>query len=282
MFKKRSGNSLFPFILIAVVGYLIIFSEEENPSPPKNSSHLPSQRESAIERLKVSNSPPSLFYANTPLSDNWPNEQQTSDNDIFTASKELTAKNYYLVLDASGSMMDSTCSSGQASKMQSAISALRYFASQLPDDANFGLAVFLYGELKELLPLGKNNRQEVEKLLVSIVPNGGTPLDQAIDFGYQKLLSQGKRQQGYGEYNLVIVTDGLASGGHHPEHAVERILKESPVILHTIGFCIAQDHSLNRPGLTLYRSANDPESLKQGLVNVLAESPEFDLSSFSE
>jgi hypothetical protein len=173
-------------------------------------------------------------------------------------------------------------SSAQTNKMQSGVSALRYFASQLPDDANFGLAVFLYGELKELLPLGKNNRQEVGQLLARIIPSGGTPLDQAIDFGYQKLLSQGKRQQGYGEYNLVIVTDGLASGGHYPEHAVERVLKESPVILHTIGFCIAQDHSLNRPGLTLYRSANDPESLKQGLVNVLAESPEFDLSSFSE
>jgi hypothetical protein len=60
-----------------------------------------------MERLKASNSPPSISYANAPLSDNWPNEQQTSDNDIFTAAEELTAKNYYLVLDASGSMMDS-------------------------------------------------------------------------------------------------------------------------------------------------------------------------------
>ncbi len=284
MRNNRPKKSLFPIILIAVVAYLIFLPEEEKPTHPVKNSPAPLQGKTVIEgseAFEKTGNTPTPSYASTPLQNTWPGGEE-NEADILTASRDLMSKNYYLILDASGSMMEDTCSSGHSSKMQSAIKALDYFASQLPETANFGLAIFLYGELKELLPLGKNNRNNIDELLSRIIPSGGTPLDQAITFGYQKLFAQGKRQQGYGEYNLVIITDGLASGGHDPKHAVEQILNESPVAIHTIGFCIKENHALNRPGLTVYRSANDPESLKQGLVKVLAESPEFDLTNFKE
>jgi hypothetical protein len=283
MSRNRSGKkSIFPIIVIALIAYFIMTDSDDNPTGQAKKQPISSQNRSTIEGYRASKLEPFISYAASPLMNNWPKEQGNAEASVFTVSADLIAKNYYLVLDASGSMMDDSCETGNSNKMASAIDALSHFTAQLPQDANFGLAVFLDGELQELLPLGKNNRNDVVELVSRIVPNGGTPLDHAVDFGYQKLLAQGKRQQGYGEYNLVIVTDGLASSGHDPQRAVTLMLSEAPVALHTIGFCIEENHSLNQTGLTVYRSANDPESLKQGLVEVLAESPEFDLSSFSK
>lgn len=47
------------------------------------------------------------------------------------------------------------------------------------------------------------------------------------------------------------------------------------MVLHTIGFCIGEKHSLNQPGRTLYRAADNPEQLRAGLADVLAEAPSF-------
>jgi hypothetical protein len=80
----------------------------------------------------------------------------------------------------------------------------------------------------------------------------------------------------------VIVTDGEASGGEDPTKVVNKILKRSPVIIHTIGFCIGEDHSLNQHGRILYKAANNPGDLRKGLQNVLAESPTFDIAVFSK
>jgi len=282
MARNRSGKSMFPIIIMVVIAYLILTDSDDKPSVPSNKQTSSSQGQTILKEYATSSPEPFVSYATNPLLDSWPNQEESAEAGVLTASEDLIAKNYYLVLDASGSMMDDSCEPGSSNKMKSAIDALGYFASQLPEDANFGLAVFLYGELKELLPLGKNNRNDVVKRVSQIIPSGGTPLDLAVNFGYKKLLAQGELQQGYGEYNLVIITDGMATSGHEPMRAVTQMLAEAPVALHTIGFCIEENHSLNLAGLTVYRSANDPESLKQGLVEVLAESPEFDLSSFSE
>jgi len=282
MARNRSGKSLFPIIIMLVIGYLIITDSDEKPSAPPNKQASSSQGQAILKGYEKSTPHPFVSYATSPLQNNWPNNEENTESSVLTASEDLIAKNYYLVLDASGSMMEDSCESSGSNKMKSAIEALGHFASQLPEDANFGLAVFLYGELKELLPLGKNNRNDVVERVSQIIPSGGTPLDLAVNFGYKKLLDQGMLQQGYGEYNLVIITDGIATSGHEPMRAVTHMLSEAPVALHTIGFCVEENHSLNLAGLTAYRSANDPESLKQGLVEVLAESPDFDLSSFSE
>ena len=282
MAKIRSGKSMFPIIIMVVLGYLILTDSDDKPSAPSNKQASSSQGQTTLKGYEASSPEPFASFATSPLMNNWPNQEESAEASVLTAAEDLIAKNYYLVLDASGSMMEDSCESGSSNKMKSAIDALGHFASQLPEDANFGLAVFLYGELKELLPLGKNNRNDVVNRVSQIIPSGGTPLDLAVNFGYKKLLAQGMLQQGYGEYNLVIITDGIATSGHEPMRAVTHMLTEAPVALHTIGFCVEESHSLNLAGLTVYRSANDPESLKQGLVEVLAESPDFDLSSFSE
>jgi Ca-activated chloride channel homolog len=194
-------------------------------------------------------------------------------------SKNLFARNYYVVLDASASMKAVACSAGQQ-KIDAARAALAAFAASLPADANLGLQVFDDNGIRERLPLGTDNRERFREALGAVRAGGSTPLRESIRQAYQQLTAQGARQFGYGEYHLVVVTDGEADAGQNPEPVVTEIIQRSPVVLHTIGFCIGTNHSLNQPGRTLYRAADNPEQLKQGLGNVLAEAPRFDAAKF--
>jgi Ca-activated chloride channel family protein len=53
------------------------------------------------------------------------------------------------------------------------------------------------------------------------------------------------------------------------------------VVVHTVGFCIDEDHVLNQPGRTYYTAASNPDELRQGLQAVLAEAPNFDATKFN-
>ena len=103
----------------------------------------------------------------------------------------------------------------------------------------------------------------------------------AAEAGYKALTEQAKKQLGYGEYHLVIVTDGEASSNEDPESAVRQILRDSPVQIHTIGFCIGEGHSLNIPGQTYYAAAGSPEELDAGLAQVLAEADDYILLDYN-
>jgi Mg-chelatase subunit ChlD len=193
--------------------------------------------------------------------------------------KALTA-NYYLVLDGSGSMMQSECSNDQL-KMDVAEQAMENFIAQIPADANVGLAVFDANGLSERVPLAIDNRKQLKRAIEEVRADESTPLKSAITLGYQKLEAQGVSQLGYGEYHLVVVTDGQAQPDEEdPREIVDTVLRESPVVIHTVGFCIGDDHSLNQPGRTFYAAADSPEALQQGLSAVLAEAPSFDATTF--
>ena len=194
-------------------------------------------------------------------------------------ASDLFARNYYVVLDGSGSMNEKGCS-GDRPKMAVAQEALKEFAASLPADANLGLQVFDGRGIRDLLPLGTRNRQEFNKFVDGVRPNASTPLLTAVRQAYAKILAQGGRQLGYGEYHLVIVTDGIADQGQDPTPAVNQILAESPVVVQTIGFCIGAKHALNQEGRTIYRAADNPEQLRQGLTDVLAEAPQFTVTEF--
>ncbi|HEV8096565.1 MAG TPA: vWA domain-containing protein, partial [Burkholderiales bacterium] len=133
---------------------------------------------------------------------------------------------------------------------------------------------------REQIPLAPGNRDRFKAVLAQVRAGGGTPLQSSITQAYAKLEVQGARQLGYGEYHLVVVTDGEASDGQDPTAAVKVILDRSPVVLHTIGFCIGPKHSLNQPGRTIYKAADDPNQLRQHLSDVLAEAPRFDVTGF--
>ncbi|MGR0480825.1 MAG: vWA domain-containing protein [Candidatus Electronema sp. V4] len=191
----------------------------------------------------------------------------------------LLAANYYVVLDGSGSMTDKQCSGG-TSKMEAAKNALKEFAASVPAEANLGLLAFTESRIRELVPLGGGNRKQFAEAVTSVAASGETPLRSAITSGYAKLEAQAMRQLGYGRYILVVVTDGEASMNEDPRAQVSWMLASTSVELHTIGFCIGQNHSLNMPGRTMYKAADNPAALRQGLVDVLAEAETFDTATF--
>lgn len=190
----------------------------------------------------------------------------------------ILRRNYYVVFDASGSMGESGCS-GSETKLAVAKRAFTAFSAKLPTDANLGLLVFDNKGIRQLFSIRPLNRDMALRALEPIQAGGGTPLAISIRYAYQALTSQAQRQLGYGEYHLVVVTDGEASG-ENPVNAVNTLLEDSPVVLHTIGFCIGENHSLNQPGRVVYRSAGNASELAKGLADVLAEAPAFSVQSF--
>ncbi len=192
---------------------------------------------------------------------------------------DLTARNFYVVFDGSGSMSERACQ-GDGRKIDQAKAALAVFSKAAPRNANIGLLVFDDKGITERVPLGRDNREEFTRAINSVRPSGGTPLASAISQARQRLEQQARRQHGYGEYNLVVVTDGEAGAGQDPRAAVNDMLARSPIVLHTIGFCISANHSLNQKGRTVYRAASDRAEIERGLEEVLAEAPKFTADKF--
>ncbi len=217
-------------------------------------------------------------YALQPLRSAWP-PLDTNDAEKI-ALDEVSAANYYLVLDGSGSMLDAGYSNNR-SKIDVAREAIAQFVNNVPASAKLGLFVFdSYGE-SERVPLALHNRDTVAQVLADTNAGGGTPLRTAISAGYEKLTSEAMRQLGYGEYHLVVITDGMPSGWNEsPDEIMQTIRRDSPVVVHTIGFCIGTDHVLNQPGMAYYVAADSPQQLASGLDSVLAESNEFDIANF--
>lgn len=268
MARKRSSGGL---IFVIVVGGLAMWSLDRLfDQPTSTSPGSPTVTDAAPV-------PQPVAAADAPsAASGWP---PLTDENIAPAA-DLAASNYYIVLDGSGSMRRSGCSA-DTNKITAALAALERFVGTVPADANLGLAVFDDKRLSERVPLATGNRPAFLAALRNVAVDGGTPLRSAIALGYGQLTAQAQRQLGYGEYHLVVVTDGNPDpSSEDPTAIVEEILTQSPVVLHTIGFCIGTDHVLNQPGRSYYMAANDPSQLDSGLSSVLAESPSFDVGSF--
>lgn len=201
--------------------------------------------------------------------DNWPpglgQEQVQLDN--------IAVKNYYIIFDGSGSM--------HGEKLKVAKKAVKEFISLIPDNANIALLAFDKTSNSERAKLGSPKELILAKI-DTIRPGGSTPLGASMKIAYKKLIAQGRKQLGYGEYNMVIITDGKASDKSAMKKITNSILAGSPVTIHTIGFKIGQGHALNQPGKIYYKAANNYEELSKGLESVLAEAENFTITTYKE
>ncbi len=193
-------------------------------------------------------------------------------------AQDLVAKNYFLIFDGSGSMQKMKCS-GNRPKIDVAKEAVVQWSKTIPPEANLGLFAF-HSQGKSVLPLTPGNREHFIGTLKGIQAGGGTPLTNATAHAYRELTQQGKRQLGYGEYTMVVVTDGIADNADLLSRNVRAVLNTTPITIYSIGFCIGEQHSLNQPGETIYKAADNPAELRRGLEEVLAESEQFDESQF--
>lgn len=198
--------------------------------------------------------------------------------DVSEGEVALT-RNLYVIFDGSASMrepMGDHCSSDQnfSNKHRGAQWAVEEFVKQVPEGVNLGLYVFDAADSSERLPLQPDREAFMEQIR-AVDPGRGTPLAQAIRTGTNALVAQYRKQLGYGEYRLVIVTDGEAD----ELDSAALYATGLGIPLYTIGLCVAPNHVLREYSVS-YRAADDFESLKAGLTESLAELPDFDDVSF--
>ncbi len=262
---------LVPALLLA----FIVNCGEKTPQPPAPSK-TPKTVVKKQQQAQVDNKTTSKTQA-TPLKSRvWPFDGD--DEQEITLTKNLTAKNYILVFDGSGSMRETGCSAGRQ-KIAVAREAVMEWSKSVPKDANLGLIAFTNNKWI-ILPLTAGHTDKFMSTVKSIVAGGGTPLSNAFGKAYKAFTHQGKRQLGYGEYTIVVVTDGIANDAGKLTRYVNYILNKTPINIYSIGFCIGKNHTLNQPGKTIYKAADNPAQLRQGLKQVLAESDVFDDAEF--
>jgi Mg-chelatase subunit ChlD len=234
----------------------------------QRSSSAPQQQKNAVQQQ---NEPDP--FAQAAEASGWPPSAKKQEN--ILPADQWSRKNYVMIFDGSGSMSEQRCS-GNKTKSAVAKEAVADWAQSVPADANLGLIVFDQQGFAVRMQLGQGDRQEFVQQVQAVVPGSGTPLTQAVQTAYEILTTQAGKQLGYGEYHMVIVTDGVANQPEKLTRTVNAVLAHSPILISTIGFCIADTHSLNQPGRTIYKAADNPEALRQGLQDVLAESESFD------
>lgn len=205
--------------------------------------------------------------------------QISLDDQVPGATASLT-RNFYFVVDGSGSMgdgPDGSCSGDQrfSTKVEGAKWAVREFVKNVPADTNLGLYVFDGSGQREVVSLGPGNHQKFLQEINNIRANGGTPLAEGMNVAIEHLIAQYKKQLGYGEFRLVVVTDGQADS--IPEASLNAIKHGIPI--YAIGLCIGDNHPLRQYALS-YRAADSAEDLRRGLEQTLAELPSFDIQEF--
>ena len=201
------------------------------------------------------------------------------DDDMEGAEVSL-ARNFYFIFDGSGSMDSEpggACQGDQSfrSKLDGAQWAVKEFLTKVPEDVNLGLYVFDRDRREEVVPLGSGNREAFLAAVNNIHSGGGTPLAKGITFGAERLVEQYKRQLGYGDYRLVVVTDGRAD--QIPDAA--RYAGHYGMPIYAIGLCIDEEHPLRRYAVS-YRAADSFADLAEGLEETLAELETVDVTDF--
>jgi len=181
------------------------------------------------------------------------------------------AKNYYFVLDGSASMMSAmgACNKeNEALKINIMKESISDVVNYLGEDVNIGLLAFDSKGVEERVSLGKNNTYNIVKEINNIEAKASTPLKTSINKAYESLKKQAILQGGYGEYNLIIVTDGDANLNEEPKEIVAEIVKDSPVNIYAVGMCVSDNHALNSEN-AYFINASDREGMFFWLKNVL-------------
>ena len=190
---------------------------------------------------------------------------------ICSADDDIHKDNIVVILDASGSMQDKFSGDRTKSKMEAAKAALQEVLSKIPGDTHIGLLVFSGANIRNewIYPLGPKDTQKLTAAIHLPQPGGNTPLGKYIRIGANRLLEQREKQYNYGNYRLLVVTDGEASDADKVKHYTPEILNRQ-IRVDVIGVDMKTDHMLAKV-VDSYRKADNPGELVAAVSQILAE-----------
>ena len=190
---------------------------------------------------------------------------------ICGADDDIHKDNIVVILDASGSMQDKFSGDQTKSKMAAAKAALQEVLSKVPDGTQIGLLVFSGANIQNdwVYPLGPKDTQKLIAAIHLPQPSGNTPLGKYIRIGANRLLEQRESQYNYGNYRLLVVTDGEASDTDKVKYYTPEILNRQ-IRIDVIGVDMKTDHILANV-VDSYRKADNPGELVAAVSQILAE-----------
>jgi|GEM_PF-3039935 len=169
-----------------------------------------------------------------------------------------------IVLDDSGSMKEGM---GGPNKMDAAKQALRTVLQGIPATTWIGLLAINAGWAYEL---GPRNDVRLHAAIGTISADGRTPLARNIKDGADRLMAERAKQLGYGNYRLLVVTDGAETENARTIETYPPEVRARGLTLDVIGVAMDVGHVLAKYAHT-YRNASDPASLEHAIREVLAE-----------
>ena len=157
------------------------------------------------------------------------------------------------------------------SKMDAAKEALKEVLAKIPDNTHIGLLVFSGSNIQNdwVYPLGPKNTEQLLAAIELPLPGGGTPLGKYMRVGANRLLEQREKQYNYGNYRLLIVTDGVAQDEEKVAQYTPEIL-DRQIRVDVIGVDMQTDHLLAKDADS-YRRADNPGELVAAVTQILAE-----------
>ncbi len=177
-----------------------------------------------------------------------------------------------VLLDDSGSMRQRMrTDQGTQQRIEVAKEALARVVSQLPANAQLGILMLNQNQRgnRWLVPLGPIDANQAVNRIRQIRADGGTPLGASIKSAADALL-EARQRKVYGEFRLLVVTDGEASDPDLLANFLPDILSRG-LTLDVIGVDMSANHSLADRAHS-YRKADDASSLEKALQEVFAES----------
>lgn len=260
---------------LAVLFFVLIMSCGCEDAPPTPTVSVQNTQTQNVQASTQSAQESQDVISEDEKSVSWPYNLKNSENvkisdGVYTDADKIMANNFVVVYDDSGSM--------SGSKIEDARKAFREFVTNiLPDGSNLGLVSLNSGYL-EMESANSETKEKFSQTIENINANNGTPLTSAVAKAFFMLTSQSFIQSGCGNYTILVITDGAADDPYTLRDWVNYIIDNSPVKIYTIGFQIGENHTLNQPGRTTYKTADNLEELIDGMKGVLAEAQDFDMT----
>jgi uncharacterized protein YegL len=179
----------------------------------------------------------------------------------WSYSDDLYKDNLIIIMDCSGSM--------GGSKLREAKTALKEILKHIPESTHIGLLAFGGEYSGWRYQLGPRDDNKLLQAINQLNAGGETPLGEFMRYGAEKLLEQKEKQLGYGNYRLLVITDGEATDQRLVKRYTPDIMAKG-ITIDLIGVYMKKKHSLSRM-VHSYREANDTSSLKQAISEILAE-----------